>query len=133
FDCYACHHDLKHDGWRQQAQVKGRPGRPRLIPWPATLAELAWQVGSTNANEPATPLSGLLQVQQATISVPFGETPALITAARTAAAAAEQLAAQIEKTRLTPQQQQAITASLLNMGAAGTVDYDSARQLAWSW
>jgi len=133
FDCYACHHDLKHDGWRQQAQVKGRPGRPRLIPWPATLAELAWQVGSTNANEPATPLSGLLQVQQATVSVPFGETPALITAARTAAAAAEQLAAQIENTRLTPQQQQAITASLLKMGTAGTVDYDSARQIAWSW
>ncbi|MFM7834620.1 MAG: hypothetical protein ACKPJD_22700, partial [Planctomycetaceae bacterium] len=101
--------------------------------WPATLAELAWQVGTTNANTPATPLSGLLQVQQATISVPFGETPALITAARTAAAAAEQLAAQIENTRLTPQQQQAITASLLKMGTAATVDYDSARQLAWSW
>lgn len=133
FDCYACHHDLRHDGWRQQAQIKGRPGRPRLIPWPATLAELAWQVGSSASAEPTTRMDGLLQVQQATVSAPFGDTPALITAARNAASTAEKLAARIESTPLTPQQQQAITTGLLQIGTAGNVDYDSARQIAWSW
>ncbi len=78
-------------------------------------------------------MDGLLQVQQATVSAPFGDTPALITAARNAASTAEKLAARIESTPLTQQQQQAITTGLLQIGTAGNVDYDSARQIAWSW
>lgn len=133
FDCYACHHDLRHDGWRQQAQIKGHPGRPRLIPWPATLAELAWNVTSSTPEAAATPGIGFAEVRQATVSTPFGDTRKLIKAARAAAASAEQIASRLETSTLTTQQQQAVTAGLLNAGTAATLDYDSARQIAWSW
>lgn len=133
FDCYACHHDLRHDGWRQQAQIKGHPGRPRLNPWPATLAELAWNVTSDATPSTAPANTGFAAVRQATIRTPFGDTAELIKATRTAATAAEQLATRLESSALTPQQRQALTAGLLNAGTAGTVDYDSARQIAWSW
>lgn len=133
FDCYACHHDLRHDGWRQQAQIKGRPGRPRLIPWPATLAEIASNLTASSPATPTAPDISLAEVQQASVSAPFGNTAELITATRSAAAAAEQLAHRLENSTLTQQQQQEITTRLLNAGTAATVDYDSARQIAWAW
>ena len=134
FDCYACHHDLRHDGWRQQSQVRGRPGRPRLTPWPATLAELAWQITSTDpASGSSAPFAGFASVQQASVAAPFGDTVELMTATRSAAAAADQLIDRLQNTPLTAQQQQAVSTALLQKGTSGTVDYDSARQLAWSW
>jgi hypothetical protein len=41
FDCYACHHDLKSNGWRQKRGYVGRPGRPTMQAWPTSLVELA--------------------------------------------------------------------------------------------
>jgi hypothetical protein len=50
FDCFACHHDLRYPGWRQQRgygyqlpdgqRIKGIPGRPQVRPWPMGLVEL---------------------------------------------------------------------------------------------
>src|SRR5262245_43381679 len=41
FDCYACHHDLKKDSWRQQRGYKGIPGRPQLRDWPLALVHVS--------------------------------------------------------------------------------------------
>jgi hypothetical protein len=90
-------------------------------------------VTSSTPEAAATPGIGLAEVRQATVSTPFGDTRELIKAARVAAASAEQIASRLETSTLTPQQQQAVTAGLLNAGTAATVDYDSARQIAWSW
>src|SRR5262249_11338289 len=32
YDCFACHHDLQPDGWRQQAQRLGKR-KPGTLPW----------------------------------------------------------------------------------------------------
>ena len=67
------------------------------------------------------------------MAAPFGDTVELMTATRSAAAAADQLIDRLQNTPLTAQQQQAVSTALLQKGTSGTVDYDSARQLAWSW
>src|SRR5262249_32957402 len=41
FDCYACHHDLKTQSWRQKYGFAGKPGRVPMRPWPTVLVRLA--------------------------------------------------------------------------------------------
>jgi hypothetical protein len=40
FDCYACHHDLQANSWRQKRGFAGTPGRPSSPTWPDILVRL---------------------------------------------------------------------------------------------
>src|SRR5207237_3363617 len=40
FDCYACHHDLKADGWRPKRGYPGVPARPQMRRWPTPRVAL---------------------------------------------------------------------------------------------
>jgi Cytochrome c554 and c-prime len=134
FDCYACHHELKSDSWRQLRVSSGRPGRPALRQWPMALLSAAFP-------DTATPNNDMLSVdftrkmrdlQAALDKTPFGD-------AKTVAEKAEALV------QWSKNQEQAAQAARYDRGAtqrmlqtlfhrSGTelLDYDSARQLAWA-
>ena len=40
YSCYACHHDLQPQSWRQQRKYQGIPGRPPMQEWPTALVDL---------------------------------------------------------------------------------------------
>jgi hypothetical protein len=80
-DCYACHHDLKYPGYRQQRgfgyQLPGRPpvrtvpGRPLVRLWPTALLDPA--VAYTgNAGDLDSLQSGLESLARACDARPFG-------------------------------------------------------------
>ncbi len=39
-DCYACHHELQSESWRQKRHYTGKLGRPQLPGWTAALVQL---------------------------------------------------------------------------------------------
>src|SRR5205823_2481854 len=90
FDCYACHHDLKSNSWRQKRGYTGKPGRPDVRPWPTALVKLAIQHAAQDNKELAANLSAEYGLRVKALSAafdaqPFGD-PKKVAAAATAAA-----------------------------------------------
>ena len=129
FDCYACHHDLKTESWRQTAQHSGNPGRPVLIPWPAALAQLA-AIRIPDSDEAARDFAA---VRSATLMSPFGDREMLIKAARASADSSDKLALALDSQELTMADGTVILEQITEMAATETLDYDSARQLVWAF
>ncbi len=129
FDCYACHHDLRHEGWRKAAQAHGRPGRPRLLTWPNALAAVAF----ATLDPQQDPWTNHAPVHQATLKVPFGDRQSIIQTARSAADTAEAAAKRLEALSFRAAEASLATQQLLGIASTRVVDYDSARSLAWAW
>ena len=129
FDCYACHHDLKTEGWRQTAQHSGSPGRPVLLPWPETLAQLA-AIRIPDSDEADRDSAA---VRSATLMSPFGDRDKLIKTARASAESSDKLAVALEDLEMTVTDGTAILEQITEMAATETLDYDSARQLVWAF
>ena len=129
FDCYACHHDLKSDSWRQKAQHAGSPGRPVLTPWPEALLQVAMHQHS----DAAALQQALAEVESATLASPFGRRDTLIQSSRRAAELAEEMAVAISNTTITEKEGRSILDRLIEIGATEVLDYDSARQLVWAY
>lgn len=129
FDCYACHHDLKTDSWRQKAQRAGSPGRPVLTPWPEALLQIAVHQHSDAA---ALQLA-LAEVESATLASPFGRRDSLIQSSRRAADLAEEMAVAISNTTITEAEGRSVLDRIIDIGATEVLDYDSARQLVWAY
>lgn len=130
FDCYACHHDLKSNSWRQTAQAAGRPGRARLVPWPAALARAA---SSLKGVEFTAPEQRLIE---SVVATPFGDGEVVTKAARELATACDELAIALESSDWTQASQQQLLDAVLAAGGGlvtPVADYDSARQYAWAF
>lgn len=94
FDCYACHHDLRHPSDRQQrGYADGKPGRPTLRASAGALAGVvAAHAEGADADEPAGPDVAALRakaagfqaswtaLRRAAVARPFGD-PELVAAA----------------------------------------------------
>ena len=129
FDCYACHHDLKTESWRQTAQHSGSPGRPVLLPWPEALSQLA-VIRIPEADQADRDLAA---VRSATLMSPFGDREHLIKAARASADSSDKSAVALESQDLTVTDGTAILEQIAEMAATETLDYDSARQFVWAF
>jgi hypothetical protein len=129
YDCYACHHDLKSESWRQKVQHAGSPGRPVLTPWPDAILEIAMQQSS----EPTSLQQALAEVEAAAIKSPFGDTVTLISSARKAADLAEEMALAINQSKLTEVEGRVVLKRIVETGATEVLDYESARQLVWAY
>ena len=129
YDCYACHHDLKSESWRQKVQHPGSPGRPVLTPWPDAILRIAMQQSS----EPTSLQQALAEVEAATLKSPFGDKITLITSARKAADLAEEMAMAINQSKLTGVEGRVILQRIVETGSTEVLDYDSARQLVWAY
>ncbi len=129
FDCYACHHDLRNESWRQAAQHAGVPGRPVLLPWPTALSRLA----STLVAAPDGVKPNNSGVQTAILRSPFGDRIALIKAARLSADRTDQLAEVVNRQKITISEGNALLERIVEVAATEVFDYESARQLVWAF
>ena len=136
FDCWSCHHDLKRDGWRQARQTEGPPGRPRLAEWPTVLVELG--IEDLARTDPAAgalraELKGHLKaIADETRARPFGRRDPIARAAGEFAAWAEVLVRQLAAASYDEATAGRLLARALARAEELTVDYDAARQIAWT-
>jgi hypothetical protein len=140
FECYSCHHDLESPGYRRWRQVrggitrfdglslKGSPGRPRLQTWPlALLPALTARTGTAPSPSARDAIrDGVFALHEAIDARPFGDAGDVSRAARRLETAAQ--------TRL-----DAFTSIRFDgsgpprlLTALASLDYDSARQIAWA-
>jgi hypothetical protein len=129
FACYACHHELETPAWRQQRPLRTAPGRPLFHEWPLTVAEVAAGAAGVTPDDFEMKLQPLFA---ALGSQAFGEPDAVRRAARDASTWLDSLAVHIEQKGLTTDEARQALVRLAEFGAKRSLDYDSARQLAWA-
>jgi hypothetical protein len=143
FDCYACHHDLRADGERQQPRPGLRPGRPTMRPWATETLQVVLKhgesapgpkVGALAANSWAL-TDRLTKLNAAFDSKPFGDP----TAVSEAAAALADLCAKSRPEMSRIEYNAAETRRLYELMSARVrepgkvrLDHDTAQQLAWA-
>jgi hypothetical protein len=120
-DCYACHHDLKSDSWRQQRGYPAAPGRPQLPAWPTALVQ---PEKSFRANWTA--------LQRAFASRPFGKPAEIAKAAMTLEASYFGLLGSGGRISMDEAKAKKVLRELCTLPADSYPDYDTARQLAWA-
>jgi hypothetical protein len=138
FDCYACHHDLTSRSWRQERPATGRPGRPPMPSWPTALVDLALEALGTDEDSMKlrARYPGLLRdVQSAFTASPYGDPVRVRKAAQALADWADTLATQLNERKKSWDAEGArkILAQLPKLYKDRTLDYDSARQVAWAF
>lgn len=129
FSCYACHHDLKRDGWRQARPRTSVPGRPTLHEWPSMLALIAAEVLDSRGELEKE----LDDVQTALNASPFGNNAQLLAATRKLAGTADALAVRMETHVLHKPEGEKLLKRIATVGATSVYDYDTARQLVWAY
>ena len=125
FDCYACHHDLKADNWRQK---RGTSGRPQMREWPTTLVRLSLRQLGENEQEFDDKLRAL---KAAFTQRPFGDSPAVASAASAMGKWCGQAMERISKKPVDRERAIALLRELCTMRSE-IPDYDSARQIGWA-
>lgn len=131
FDCYACHHDLRYPGWRQQTYRAGSvPGRPLLQRWPTVLVHLALQHAGLEPallTDAVKDLDGVIQAQ------PFGNPADIPAAANKVIALCDTLADKLRNRPFGPADSAALYSHLLTLAEQqqDQLDYESARQVIW--
>jgi hypothetical protein len=128
FACFACHHDLQHEGWRLTREPVGAPGRPTLYEWPFALLDVVLKSAGAD-----TELAGAIrEVKLAAVDTPFGDAEALKTRGRMLADRLDALAAKLERSTISRAAGEKFLRDLIAHSQAQTLDYDSARQLVWA-
>jgi hypothetical protein len=138
FDCYACHHDLKRDSWRQERGYKGKPGRPQLRDWPLALLHVTIDYADQGSGPAGA--SGLRQQfdknwQELTgvfNEQPFGNPARVAKAACSLVSWSDNLIARLEQSKHDRAAAQRLLGSITGYAQKGLLDFDSARQIAWA-
>lgn len=140
FDCAACHHDLQIPSWRQQRGYGGgKPGRPVARIWPTALVDLGiYHAGQSDSERAALHKefdAHHRRLRDALDARPFGEAPRVRDAAKDLVTWSQRLTERLNdpKTHYTKQDAANLLKHLAAMPAAGTPDFDSARQVAWAF
>jgi hypothetical protein len=137
FDCYACHHDLKTESWRQKYGFAGTPGRVPMRPWPTALVRLAIRHaadGPAQAEVLTTDLEKRLQqVRDSFDARPFGSPARITSAAEDLATWAKDLAEMVNHKPCDEAAGRKLLALIPSLYQDGVLDYDSARQVAWAF
>jgi hypothetical protein len=147
FDCYACHHELKTKGWRQQRGYAGTPGRPPLREWSTALVELGLQHAAEDGAAAAKLLAEFQDhrtaLQTALDAKPFGEPDSVKIQSRFLRAWLDKQVQQIQarinhgdkKRGYDLKASGRLLDHLIDMQRRPhrAPDFDSARQLAWAY
>lgn len=140
FDCAACHHDLKAEGWERG--FAGIPGRPPVPYWPSTLSKLG--ITFLNAKQQGRLFEDYKANQKRLQDVldrqPFGDPTELAVVGQEYSQWLETIVAQrIQSSRLTRDDAIDVLQQLLrdtqdsNFNAKDEIwDFHSARQLGWA-
>jgi hypothetical protein len=131
FDCYACHHDLKSDSWRQMRTLTGRPGRPQLRLWPTIMTETVIKQAKPGGGASAADYHRLAKdLSEVFDRTPFGEPQSVVEKAGALMKWSDQMIVALQ--RVDKAASRDMLASLLNRPEKELLDFDSARQIAWS-
>lgn len=141
FDCYACHHDLKYPGWRQERGYGARvPGRPGMRPWSTVLVEVGIQHAARGDAARVKALhkemhDALIGLDKAFSARPFGHPDQVIAAADRAAGWADRLLKQVQDpgNRFDKAAAKKLLLDLNAVSDRSLLDFDSARQLLWAY
>jgi hypothetical protein len=130
FDCRACHHDLRVTSWRQASHQSLRPGRPTIRYWPTALARLAFE----HAGQTSSDLDSLLKPVYAELGrQPFGAPGRISDAASKAVADLDAAIQRLSLKETNEETTQGLLTRISETAASESVDYDTARQLAWAF
>ncbi len=130
FACYACHHELRRDSWRQARGFRLTPGRPVLHEWPGVLTSVALQflqVDPKDLSEQLAPSVAALSAQ------PFGEPARLAGTTARFSRWLEQHAEKLAARHFVRGDGRPLLRVICEVATAEPVDYESARQLAWAF
>ncbi len=141
-DCFACHHDLRYPGFRQQRgfsyappglklDERVIPGRPMLRFWPLGGLTAGTEIATTNKIEGLKP--ALIDLTKATNLRPFGSPEALGKSARAGITWCDALLKELSTTEINRDKAFAIARSLAatyGKDAKMVADYDTARQVS---
>ena len=145
FDCQMCHHELATPSWRQQRLALGggraRPGQPQMRAWPTVLVELGIAHLHRNDAEAHRQAKDELNTRLATFQRAFdgvawgtrrGTGDALRPAAQSLLDWLDALAGKLDAADYDPAAARKLLADLCALGEQPSLDYDSARELAWA-
>lgn len=142
FDCYACHHDIKADAWRQSKEwYRGRkPGRVPMRAWSTELVRLAIEyLAGKDTKENAKDLEkeligGMEKLLKAFDVTPTGDNAKIKEAAGALAKFTDGLAQKINSDKNYPKIEDArkILAQMPGKFDDRLLGYDEARQVAWA-
>lgn len=136
FDCYACHHNLKADGARQQRGFAGKPGRVPMPAWPTTLVPLALRFLDRDDKDAGARAEGyaklLKKVRDGFDARPYGSPADIAAAAKDLADWADDVAKKVDAKVCDAAAAKDLLAKVGELAATAVVDYDSARQVAWA-
>jgi hypothetical protein len=135
FDCAQCHHDLKRKSWRQERGYPTIPGRPEFRAFSMALLPVAMAHAGADETSVQAFKSKLANLYKALSAKPFGDPGQLEPLAKDLADWANTLA---QKLNHDPVKYDKAAAFELLKRIAQTPkeevpDYDTARQLAWSF
>lgn len=128
FNCASCHHELAADRPSRDRSPSAAPGRPMLREWPTTLYEVAMR--GTGLERNAEPV--LKPLQEALSRNPFGRAQEVRAAAATVAARLDADLAAFESRPLDRAAAVKYLDAICAVGLSRPIDYEEARQLAWS-
>jgi hypothetical protein len=126
FDCYACHHDLKSPSLRQKRGFAGKAGRMSLPYWPQALIPLARSHAGEDNVGPVTAVTKEFDLS------PFGDPKSIAKSADALDEWASKLAEKIVSLPCEKKNSEQLYKELTEMAGKSTLDYDSARQVAWA-
>jgi hypothetical protein len=135
FDCAACHHELERPSWRVARGYSGRPGRLRPRAWPTALLGLgAVQTASGDDRKKMGSWSDQLAALQQTFETRvFGDPAAVVSAARDLVDSSDRLRGSLRSARYDRRAAVAALNDLARRATRESLDYDSARQIAWAF
>jgi nitrate/TMAO reductase-like tetraheme cytochrome c subunit len=128
YDCYACHHDLKSDSWRLERPNSGVPGRPGARAWSATLLPLVMSHAHGDQKVLADKLKTL---DFAYSNTPFGQPDEIAKSSRDLANWSKSLLKKLQASPFTKANSAKLLNGMFDRAAGTSLDFDSARQLAW--
>jgi hypothetical protein len=131
YDCYACHHDLKADSWRQKRGYVGKPGRPQMRDWSTALLPLALK------HDPPAKLAEdfpkrMTALQAAFSKAPFGDPSDVLPKSAALVEWSDAMLKHLHDSRYKPGESAKLLTSLVHGDENALLDFDSARQVAWA-
>lgn len=138
FDCYACHHDLKSDSWRQKRGYTGRPGRPEMRPWATSLIDLGIHQVSKSDPQRRDKLTAEFKAAMKELggvfhAQPFGDARRISRAAGQMAKWTDGLLKELRTSRFDRPSAESLVHVLGQEAKNRLLDFDSARQITWAF